>query len=110
MSRYQARNVYLNALVAIVVQRVMDQVSHNMKSNINMLEIMAKTMKVKFKSLIVIALLCGAQGFAVAEVSMPNGEYHSTIEDLKVKVLGGYVKASRTWYQGKWHHTRAFKR
>ena len=71
---------------------------------------MVMTMKSKANSIIMLTLLWVMQGFAVAEVSLPNGYYHTTIEDLTVKVLGGYIKASRTWVNGKWHHTRAWNR
>src|SRR5450755_1581355 len=40
---------------------------------------------------------------AYADVSLPNGEYTATIEDLKVKVLGGYVTVARTWTNGRWY-------
>lgn len=43
-----------------------------------------------------------------SEVELPNGIYHETVDDLVVKVMGGYVKAQRTWYAGKWYHTRAW--
>lgn len=43
-----------------------------------------------------------------AAVELPNGIYHETVDDLTVKVMGGYVKAQRTWYAGKWYHTRAW--
>ncbi len=32
-----------------------------------------------------------------AEVRLPNGEWVESAEDLRVKVLGGYVVAQRTW-------------
>ena len=40
---------------------------------------------------------------AYAEVRLPNGEYTTTIEDLKVKVLGGYVTIARSWTDGRWY-------
>ena len=71
---------------------------------------MVITMKSKANSIIMLILLWMMQGVAAAEVSMPNGQYHTTVEDLNVKVMGGYVKASRTWFEGKWYHTRAWNR
>jgi RHS repeat-associated protein len=31
------------------------------------------------------------------------GHYQESVEDLKVKVLGGYVRVTRKWENGKWH-------
>lgn len=36
-------------------------------------------------------------GFAHASVHLPNGEYRESVDDIKVKVLGGFVTVSRTW-------------
>ena len=36
-------------------------------------------------------------------VRQPNGEYTETVEDLKVKVLGGEVKLARSWLNGRWY-------
>ncbi len=36
-----------------------------------------------------------------AEVELPLGVYHQTTDDLVVKVKGGFVRASRTWYEEK---------
>jgi len=63
-----------------------------------------------FKAFFVFAFLCVGSGSAAAEISMPNGQYHTTVEDVSVKVMGGYIKATRTWYGGKWHHNRAWNR
>jgi len=38
-----------------------------------------------------------------AEVRLPNGEYTESSEDLKVKVLGGYVTVARSWTNGRWY-------
>jgi RHS repeat-associated protein len=40
---------------------------------------------------------------ANSEVRLPNGEYTTTVEDLKVKVLGGYVTIARSWTNGRWY-------
>ncbi|MFO1323087.1 MAG: RHS repeat-associated core domain-containing protein [Burkholderiales bacterium] len=40
---------------------------------------------------------------AIAEVRLPNGEYTETTEDLRVKVLGGYVSVARTWTNSRWY-------
>jgi RHS repeat-associated protein len=45
-------------------------------------------------------LLCASVG---AEVRLPNGEYTETNEDLKVKVLGGFVTVARSWTNGRWY-------
>ena len=42
-----------------------------------------------------------AHGYA--EVRLPNGEYTTTVQDLKVKVLGGYVTIARSWTNGRWY-------
>lgn len=41
-----------------------------------------------------------------AEVELPRGEYHTTVTDLSVKVMGGSVSVNRQWYQGKWTQSR----
>ena len=63
-----------------------------------------------FKSSLTPFILALMVASVQAEVSMPNGQYHTTIEDVSVKVMGGYVKATRTWFGGKWHHNRAWNR
>lgn len=40
---------------------------------------------------------------AEAEVRLPNGEYTETQDDLRVKVLGGYVTVARSWTNGRWY-------
>jgi len=45
---------------------------------------------------------------AVAGVELPNGIYHTTQDDIVVKVMGGVVKAQHTWYDGRWHFTRGW--
>jgi RHS repeat-associated protein len=47
-------------------------------------------------------LLClwaslGVTSISYAAIKQPNGEYRETMDDLTVKVLGGYVTISRTW-------------
>ena len=34
---------------------------------------------------------------AQAEVRLPNGEYRTTVTDLRVKTLGGAISIDRTW-------------
>ncbi|MFO1434557.1 MAG: RHS repeat-associated core domain-containing protein [Candidatus Competibacteraceae bacterium] len=41
-----------------------------------------------------------------AEVQLSTGKYHETVEDLRVKVLGGFVILDRTWYDGRWQFNR----
>ena len=41
-----------------------------------------------------------------AEVQLTRGKYHETVEDLRVKVLGGFVILNRTWYEGRWQFNR----
>ena len=40
---------------------------------------------------------------AYADVRLPNGEYTTTVEDLKVKVIGGYLTIARSWTNGRWY-------
>jgi RHS repeat-associated protein len=40
---------------------------------------------------------------AHAEVILPNGEFTFSVEDMKVKVLGGVVAIKRTWSNGQWY-------
>lgn len=35
---------------------------------------------------------------AQANVELPNGAFHETVNDLSVKVPGGWVSIDRTWY------------
>ncbi|KAB7627951.1 RHS repeat-associated core domain-containing protein [Alkalilimnicola sp. S0819] len=53
-------------------------------------------------------LLLGLLQPATAAVELPSGYYHTTVEDLTVKVLGGHLKARRTWYRGRWQFNRAW--
>jgi len=43
---------------------------------------------------------------ARAELSLPNGDYREEVEELRVKVLGGYVKVTRQWQEDRWHINR----
>ena len=36
-------------------------------------------------------------------IRLPNQEYIEAREDLKVKVLGGYVRINRSWVAGRWY-------
>ncbi len=40
---------------------------------------------------------------SMAEVRLPNGEYTESTDDLKVKVLGGFVTVARSWTNGRWY-------
>src|SRR5687768_5124242 len=44
---------------------------------------------------LLVNLGCGTT--ARAEVHLPNGEYRTTVTDLRVKALGGHVSIERTW-------------
>jgi len=41
-----------------------------------------------------------------AKVQLPKGNYHETIEDIRVKVQGGYVGVKRSYINGEWHFNR----
>ena len=43
-----------------------------------------------------------------AKVELQRGFYHTDVEDLSVKAMGGHVKILRTWYRGDWYFTRAW--
>ncbi|MGI9303814.1 MAG: RHS domain-containing protein, partial [Gammaproteobacteria bacterium] len=59
--------------------------------------------------IIVAAALWLLSGVALhAAVELPTGEYHQTADDLIVQVAGGAIRAQRTWYQQRWHFTRAW--
>ena len=51
---------------------------------------------------------CGAFHSLYASVYLPEGEYYKTERDMRVKVLGGYVNAQRTWISGTWNINRAW--
>ncbi|WP_193222194.1 RHS repeat-associated core domain-containing protein [Alkalilimnicola sp. S0819] len=53
-------------------------------------------------------LLLGLLQPATAAVELPSGYYHTTVEDLTIKILGGHIKARRTWYRGRWQFNRAW--
>lgn len=60
--------------------------------------------------LALLALFLGLFSVEVsADVQLPHGEYYQNVTDLKVKVLGGQVSASRTWYEGRWYFNRAWE-
>ena len=48
-------------------------------------------------------LLLAVVSAAYAEVRLPNGEYTESTDDLKVKVLGGFVTVARSWTNGRWY-------
>lgn len=50
-----------------------------------------------------IVCLFGSIATTHAEVRLPHGEFLDATEDLKVKVLGGFVSMTRTWDKGQWH-------
>src|SRR5450755_2903813 len=57
-----------------------------------------------FERLLIALVACLALApFAHGEVRLPTGEYTDTVEDLKVKVLGGFVTIARTWTNGRWY-------
>lgn len=68
-----------------------------------------KHMHARFVALsaLVLGLLLGGS-VVRAEVIFISGEYHETVGDLEVKVLGGFVQVQRTWFQGRWHFNRAW--
>lgn len=41
---------------------------------------------------------------AYADVRMPDGSYFEVTNDLRVKVIGGYVTVARTWFNGRWYY------
>jgi len=53
-------------------------------------------------ALLLLALICACAP-ARAEVRLPDGEYYTAVEDLSVKVMGGYVSASRSWFRNRWY-------
>ena len=54
-------------------------------------------------------LFCHAQAQPVTQsVRLPNQEYTESREDIKVKVLGGYVRINRSWVAGRWYFNPAW--
>jgi RHS repeat-associated protein len=45
---------------------------------------------------------------ARAEVRLPDGDYYVAMDDLSVKVMGGYVTVSRSWFRNRWHFNSAW--
>ena len=43
---------------------------------------------------------------AQADVIPTSGKYYETTEDIKVKVMGGFLTLQRTWIDGQWHFNR----
>ena len=55
-------------------------------------------------TLLFLALICPVKSMAVSQsVRLPNLEYNESNEDIKVKVLGGYVRINRSWVAGRWY-------
>lgn len=68
-------------------------------------------MKTKLKThfgaiLVALTVLVGAP--AVAAVDLPGGQYTESVEDLRIKVMGGYVVLSRAWIEREWHFNSAW--
>ena len=47
---------------------------------------------------------------AQADVIPTSGKYYETTEDIKVKVMGGFLTLQRTWIDGQWHFNRHWNR
>lgn len=47
---------------------------------------------------------------AQADVVSTSGKYYETTEDIKVKVMGGFLTLQRTWIDGQWHFNRHWNR
>ncbi len=60
------------------------------------------------KFMIIVAVILAAVSPSHSDVQLPDGKYYLDIDDLKVKVLGGYVSVKRTWYEKQWHFNRAW--
>lgn len=50
----------------------------------------------------VLALWLGLSALALGSVSLPNGTLSESVEDLRVKVLGGYVVIERQYLEERW--------
>lgn len=57
--------------------------------------------------LALLALLLSALP-ARAEVRLPDGDYYAAMDDLSVKVMGGYVTVSRSWFRNRWYFNSAW--
>ena len=56
-----------------------------------------------------LALITVLAALAVrAEVRLPDGQWFEQEEDLRVKVMGGYVAVSRTWLNNRWYFNPAW--
>ena len=54
--------------------------------------------------LLATSLLTPAAAQPVSQsIRLPNQEYTESREDIKVKVLGGYVRINRSWVAGRWY-------
>ena len=54
--------------------------------------------------LLATSLLTPAAAQPVSQsIRLPNQEYTERREDIKVKVLGGYVRINRSWVAGRWY-------
>ena len=54
--------------------------------------------------LLATSLLTPAAAQPVSQsIRLPNQEYTESREDIKVKVLGGYVRINRAWVAGRWY-------
>lgn len=54
------------------------------------------------------ALMLLVTGPTIAGVDLPGGQYTESVEDLRIKVMGGYVVMSRAWVDREWHFNSAW--
>ena len=60
--------------------------------------------------LILLMLFLMINTAAQADVIPTSGKYYETTEDIKVKVMGGFLTLQRTWIDGQWHFNRHWNR
>lgn len=66
-------------------------------------------MQGQMKKLLLCLLVIATGVFSLplsAEVQLTSGKYYETVEDLRIKVLGGFVLVNRTWFDGRWQLNR----
>ncbi len=62
----------------------------------------------KYVTLIFAAATLALTSITRADVRLPDGDYFDNVEDLRVKVLGGYVGVTRSYNKGAWHFNQAW--
>ncbi|MCF6239490.1 MAG: hypothetical protein L3J79_11895, partial [Candidatus Marinimicrobia bacterium] len=68
----------------------------------------AMTLAIAMVALFAMSMYEEGQAYADSAADGYPTAYHETFDDLRVKILGGYVTVKRTWIRGRWQFNRVW--